>query len=111
MTTDWQPSASLDIIRQRAGLYKTIRRFMEERDIMEVQTPVLSHFGNTDPNLESFRTLFHPPSEPVPVRYFLNTSPEFAMNRLIAAGSGSIYQICKVFRDKEIGPNHQPEFT
>ncbi len=78
---------------------------------MEVQTPVLSCYANTDPNLESFKTFYHSPSTNSPVSYFLNTSPEFAMKRLIAAGSGSIYQICKVFRDREMGPHHQPEFT
>ncbi len=78
---------------------------------MEVQTPVLSQYGNTDPNLESLKTLIHSPSEPEPAVFYLNTSPEFAMKRLIAAGYGSIYQICKVFRDKETGPIHQPEFT
>jgi lysyl-tRNA synthetase class 2 len=111
VTIHWQPVASIDIIRQRAELYKTIRRFMEERDIMEVHTPVLSLYGNPDPNLSSFRTLFHSPSDSGVTRYYLNTSPEFAMKRLIAAGSGSIYQICKVFRDDEAGPKHEPEFT
>lgn len=111
MTSDWQPSASLDNIRQRAEYYKTIRRFMEERDIMEVQTPVFSKCGNTDPNLSSFKTHFHSPNDKNPVTLYLNTSPEFAMKRLLAAGSGSIYQICKVFRDYEAGIHHQLEFT
>lgn len=111
MTSDWQPSASLDIIRQRAEYYKTIRRFMEERDIMEVQTPIFSNSGNTDPNLSSFNTQFHSPDDKNPITFYLNTSPEFAMKRLLAAGSGSIYQICKVFRDYEAGIHHQPEFT
>jgi elongation factor P--(R)-beta-lysine ligase len=111
MSTLWQPSASLDMIRQRATLLKTIRRFMDERNIMEVETPILSHSGNTDPNIGSLKTLFHSPAARGPVPLYLNTSPEFAMKRLLAAGSGSIYQISKAFRDDEMGKYHETEFS
>lgn len=84
---------------------------MDERDIMEVETPILSNSGNTDPNLISFKTLLHSPDNTKPIPIFLNTSPEFAMKRLLSAGSMSIYQVCKVFRDCEIGNFHEPEFT
>ena len=111
MTRNWRPSAAPDILRLRARVLKTIRLFMEERGIMEVETPVFSRYGNTDPNLRSFCTSFASPAEPRPVRLFLNTSPEFAMKRLLAAGSGPVYQVSRVFRDGELGSHHQPEFT
>lgn len=75
---------------------------------MEVDTPVLTAAGCSDPNLAniSCRLQIHPDRD-----FFLQTSPEYAMKRLLAAGSPDIYQICKVFRDAELGANHQPEFT
>jgi lysyl-tRNA synthetase class 2 len=83
------------------------RQFFHARHVLEVETPQLSLAANSDPQIES-----------VPVRirgreplYWLHTSPEFAMKRLLAAGSGDIFQICKVFRDGEIGRWHNPEFT
>ncbi len=106
----WQPSASLEVLKQRASLLAKIRRFMADRDILEVETPVLSHAGNTDPNLNSFTCRFKP-SDPAADLLYLHTSPEFAMKRLLAADSGPIYQICRVFRDEELGRQHQPEFT
>lgn len=89
-----------------------IRRFFDERGVLEVETPILSHAGATDPNLISFRTGLHRPGQPdraAPL--YLHTSPEFAMKRMLAAGIGSIYQICKAFRDEEDGRHHNPEFT
>ena len=79
-----------------------------ERGVLEVETPALSHSGVTDPALESVRAQAKSlGSNPL----FLQTSPEFAMKRLLATGSGDIYQICRVFRDDELGRWHQPEFT
>lgn len=111
MKKDWQPAASFETLKHRAALLSSIRAFMAERGILEVETPILSRAGNTDPNLHSFSTTFHSPSSLQPLTYYLHTSPEFAMKRLLAAGSGPIYQICRVFRDEEAGRLHEPEFT
>ena len=86
-----------------------IRRFFAERSVLEVETPLLSHGIGTDPQLEFFTTEYCLP--PLQQTLFLQTSPEFAMKRLLAAGSGSIYQICKAFRNGESGRFHNPEFT
>lgn len=111
MNKDWQPSASFETLKHRAALLASIRAFMAGRGILEVETPILSQAGNTDPNLRSFTTTFHSPSSVQPLTCYLHTSPEFAMKRLLAAGSGPIYQICRVFRDEEAGRLHEPEFT
>ena len=86
-----------------------IRQFFSERDVLEVETPSLSYSSVTDPQLDFFATEYGLP--PLQHRLFLQTSPEFAMKRLLAAGSGSIYQICKAFRNGESGRFHNPEFT
>ena len=76
-----------------------------------MDTPLLSSAATTDPYLDSFVTRYEGPGAPHGKDYFLQTSPEFAMKRLLAAGSGSIYQICKSFRNGEFGAHHNPEFT
>lgn len=85
------------------------RRFFEERRVLEVSTPAMSTAGATDPNIQSV-TLELKAFPRHPLRY-LHTSPELAMKRLLAAGSGPIYQLCTVFRDNEDGRLHRPEFT
>jgi len=82
-----------------------IRTFFAQRKVLEVETPALSRAANTDINIRCFSL------DTGQGRYFLHTSPEYPMKRLLAAGSGDIYQICKVFRDGELGKLHNPEFT
>ncbi len=109
MPTRWQPVAGLQQLRQRAQLLADIRQFFAARSVWEVETPLLCSATGTDPHLEFFVSQFH--SSPHSKSLFLQTSPEFAMKRLLAAGSGSIYQICKAFRNSEVGRFHNPEFT
>ncbi|MCK9394476.1 MAG: EF-P lysine aminoacylase EpmA [Methylobacter sp.] len=96
-------------MRLRARMLADIRQFFAERSVLEVETPLLSHSIGTDPQLEFFTTEYCLP--PRRQTLFLQTSPEFAMKRLLAAGSGSIYQIGKAFRNGESGRFHNPEFT
>ena len=109
--SDWQPTASIEMLKTRARLLSKLRAFFAEKNILEVQTPVLSHAGNTEPTLESFVIQEHENQQHKIQPAFLNTSPEFAMKRLLAAGSGSIYQITPAFRQDEQGRKHNPEFT
>jgi len=102
----WRPMAGPGIAKSRAGLLQRARDFFVSRGILEVDTPVLSKFAVTDPNLESLSASSL--SEP---RLFLHPSPEYKMKRLLAAGFGDIGQICKVFRGGETGRHHLPEFT
>jgi len=107
----WQPSASLQMLRSRAQLLATIRGYFEQTGALEVETPICSSFATTDPAIESFQLAYTGPGFPASHPLYLHTSPEFPMKRLLAAGSGAIYQICKVFRDGESGRQHNPEFT
>ncbi|OUR73316.1 EF-P lysine aminoacylase GenX [Methylophaga sp. 41_12_T18] len=111
MTSTWQPSADIDILKKRAQLIADVRLFFAQRDVLEVETPILSQAAPTAPYLDSFYTDFSPLGSDKKQPYFLQTSPEFAMKRLLAAQSGSIYQIAPVFRNGESGRLHSPEFT
>ena len=109
--SDWRPSAALDVLKLRARMLERIRAFFSQRAVLEVETPVFSAAASTDPALASFSTRYTGPRFPRGQTFYCHTSPEFPMKRLLAAGSGSIYQICKVFRDGEFGRLHNPEFT
>lgn len=106
---NYQPTCSIEALKARAKLYQKIRTFFAERDVLEVETPIISQAGVTDVHLASVRALRH--IEGKQRIQYLQTSPEFAMKRLLASGSGPIYQICKVFRDDEHGRKHNSEFT
>ncbi|HYE35579.1 EF-P lysine aminoacylase EpmA [Methylocaldum sp.] len=108
---DWRPSCPLPALKKRADVLATIRRFFSARNVLEVETPLLCRAGITDPSLHPFTTFLHQPGGSTGDRLYLQTSPEFAMKRLLAAGCGSIYQICKAFRNEESGRYHNPEFT
>lgn len=111
MTIDGRTTIPLEALKARADLLAMIRQFMAERDILEVETPYLSHAYNTDPNINNLVTKFNAPNQQQPETLSLHSSPEFPMKRLLASGSGSIYQIARVFRDGEQGQLHNPEFT
>ncbi len=98
----WQPSAALSALQARARMNHTIRQFFYEREVLEVETPLLSQAAVVDPNIEPMQTQHG---------RWLHTSPEYAMKRLLCAGSGDIYQLTKVFRHGEAGRKHNPEFT
>ena len=103
---DWQPTARPGVLRARGAMLAAIRAHFAARGVLEVETPILSAAAVSDVQLAS-----------IPARVaghgtrFLHTSPEYAMKRLLAAGLGDCYQVCKVFRDGESGRWHNPEFT
>lgn len=111
MSEAWRPYADKRLIKLRAETYIKIRQFMAERNILEVETPVLSHATVTDMQLNSFRSEYSSPQSNSGKILYLQTSPEYAMKRLLASGTGAIYQISRVFRNEEQGKLHNPEFT
>lgn len=101
----WQPTADVANLRLRAQILRKIREFFDERGYLEVETPVLARCGVTDAYLSNIKTQIRG------VDYYLQTSPEYHMKRLLAAGSGAIYQLARVFRDDELGRHHNIEFS
>ena len=100
-TISWKPSASFALIKLRAETLRKIRHFFYAREVLEVDTPTLSCSTVPDPFIESFQTRYIPLTRTMQhENYYLHTSPEFPMKRLLACGSGSIYQISKVFRSQ-----------
>ncbi|MCL9780408.1 elongation factor P--(R)-beta-lysine ligase [Vibrio sp. S4M6] len=108
---NWKPSATKAALQKRAKVITQIRQFFQQRDVLEVDTPAMSHATVTDIHLHTFSTEFVGPGYADGRKLYLMTSPEFHMKRLLAAGSGCIYQICKSFRNEENGRFHNPEFT
>jgi lysyl-tRNA synthetase class 2 len=104
----WRPSANLAALRRRAQALGTTRDFFAARNVLEVETPALINAPVSDVNIGSVRVDM-PGRDAGPL--FLHTSPEYAMKRLLAAGSGDIFQVCHVFRGAERGRQHNPEFT
>ena len=105
MSESWRPAAPREVLQARARMLADIRAFFDRRGVLEVETPLLSSASSTDPSLGSFHTRFRQQ------HLYLNTSPEFCMKRLLAAYGDAVYQVCKSFRDDELGPLHNPEFT
>jgi lysyl-tRNA synthetase class 2 len=104
---DWRPTATRQTLIRRAAMLARARGFFAARDVLEVETPILSAGAVSDPQIESLTTRISGHHSP----YYLNTSPEYPMKRLLASGSGDIFQLCKVFRDEQHGRWHNPEFT
>jgi elongation factor P--(R)-beta-lysine ligase len=100
--TDWRPATAREALAARASLLAHVRAFFAERDVLEVETPCLARHGVTDLHIQCIA---------VPGYGFLQSSPEYHMKRLLAAGSGAIYQISRVFRHGEAGRRHNPEFS
>ena len=101
------PSAASTRLRLRAETFARIRDFFKQRNVLEVDTPAFSRAGTSDPSLSSIAATI----EALGGTHYLHTSPEYAMKRLLSENSGDIYQLCRVFRDDELGRWHQPEFV
>jgi elongation factor P--(R)-beta-lysine ligase len=113
--SDWRPGASPDMLRQRAALLARAREFFAARGVLEVDTPLIVNSPVSDVHVHSaavhLAAAAAPATAPAGAPLFLHTSPEYAMKRLLAAGSGDIYQVCHVARGLEQGRLHNPEFT
>jgi lysyl-tRNA synthetase class 2 len=117
MKRNFLPTASLERLRQRANILKNVRSFFDQREFMEVETPVLSRDTVIDQHIQPIgipaKTILENtvPTSGEQTQLWLQTSPEFGMKRLLAAGADAIYQISKSFRAGERGRLHNPEFT
>ena len=111
MSQHWRPTATYPALQLRARFNRLVREFFHARGVLEVETPVLSVAGNTEPNIASFSLRFSGRTDGAPPTRWLRTSPEFALKRLLVAGIGDCYELGRVFRDGEAGSRHNPEFT
>lgn len=111
MSSNWQPTSDIGTLQLRAELLRLVRLFFYQRNVLEVETPQLSRNATTDPNIDSLDAYYQATINAEKEVMYLHTSPEFPMKRLLASGSGAIYQVCKVFRQGERGRLHNPEFT
>ncbi len=109
----WQPTATIDTLKKRARFNRLIRNFFDERGVMEVETPSLAQGTVTAPYLDalSVNNIYNLDAIGEEHNLFLQTSPEYHMKRLLAAGSGPIFQLCKAFRNDDHGRHHNPEFS
>jgi lysyl-tRNA synthetase class 2 len=105
MMQDWRPTASIENIRQRAQLLAAVREYFRQQNVLEVETPLLCRHTVTEPHIDSISIGTHQEKR------YLQTSPEYAMKRLLAAGVPDCYQICKAFRQSENGSRHNTEFS
>ncbi|MCE0227459.1 elongation factor P--(R)-beta-lysine ligase [Klebsiella pneumoniae] len=110
-TATWQPSAPIPNLLKRAAVMAEIRRFFTDRGVLEVETPCMSQATVTDIHLFPFETRFVGPGHSQGLNLYLMTSPEYHMKRLLAAGCGPVFQLCRSFRNEEMGRHHNPEFT
>jgi lysyl-tRNA synthetase class 2 len=108
---DWRPTASREMLERRAALLARARSFFARRGVLEVDTPIVVNAPVTDVHIHSAQVMFEGDGGAGRRRFFLHTSPEYAMKRLLAAGTGDIYQICHVVRALERGRLHNAEFT
>lgn len=94
-TASWQPGAPVENLLKRAAIMAEIRRFFADRGVLEVETPAMSQATVTDVHLFPFQTRFVGPGASNGIDLYLMTSPEYHMKRLLVAGSGPIYQLCR----------------
>lgn len=110
----WHPDhfgRTLENLKLRARVIRQIRNYFDDLNYLEVETPALQHSAVMDPHIKAFKTTYTTPDYSTTRDYYLHTSPEFAMKKMLVGGADKIYQICKCFRNAEQSPNHSPEFT
>src|SRR3546814_7968276 len=110
MATQWRPTASFEALELRARLNAGVRAFFAGRGVLEVETPVMSLGGNTEPNIAPFQLEFSGRTDGAPRTRWLRTSPEYALKRLRVAGIGDCYELGRVLRDGDAGGRPTPEF-
>ena len=109
--TSWNSTASIINLRRRAEIVAAVRAFFATRNVLEVDTPVMSNAAVSDPYIDTIECRYQPLVGGEVEAKYLQSSPEYAMKRLLASGSGAIYQISKAFRNGEVGRRHNPEFS